>query len=179
MDASYMGWLALGVSCVSSACFGIWLRKWTRGVLEYSSGSVAVSAQSAKSENVFDEDTLLDLACSRLDESASCFDYLNAHPAISRSVFYPHRFELHKELESGAGINPHNVASLLQMHNQARYFSDESGDIPHWVAGNRWPTYEEQRDHLIDVVRRRRQRNLMVAVSDVQSEMPSPVKRKM
>jgi hypothetical protein len=179
MDASYIGWLAMSVGCVASAFFYIWLRKWSREVLEDSVQPASVCVQSAMSENPFDADALLDLACSRLDESAPGLDYLNAHPAICRSVFHPHRFELRKELDSGAGINPHDTATILQMLNQARYFADGSGDIPQWVEGNRWPTHEEQRDHLIEVVRRRQQRNLMSAVSGVQSETPSPVKRKM
>ncbi|HEL4163167.1 hypothetical protein [Stenotrophomonas maltophilia] len=189
MDAIYIWWLAMGVGCVASAFFYIWLRKWSREILEDSVQPVNVCTQSAISEKPFDADTLLDLACSRLDESASCLGvinlnpdivkYLSAHQAIARSVFYPHLQELYENLEGGALINPDEAATLLQMHNQSRYFGDGSGDIPQWVSDNRWPAFEEQRDHLIDVVRRRQQRNLMSAVTDVQTEITSPVKRKM
>lgn len=189
MDASYIGWLAMGVGCVASAFFYFWLRKWSREVLEYSVQPVEVCAQSAVSEKPFHADALLDLACSGLDESASCLGvinlnpyivkYLSAHQAIARFASYPPLHELYENLEGGALINPDEAAMLLQMHNQSRYYGDGSGDIPQWVADNRWPTHEEQRDHLIDVARRRQQRNLMSAVSGVQSETPSPVKRKM
>ncbi|MBK0052969.1 hypothetical protein [Stenotrophomonas sp. S39] len=179
MDASYIGWLAMGVGCVASAVFYTWLSRWVEEAIHFHNGTVEVTDNNHKITKGFDVDVFLDLACSRLDESALGLECLTAHPSIARSVFSLHRYDLLTKLERGAQINPHDTATLLQMHNQARFFGDGSGDIPDWVASNRWPTYEEQRDHLIEDLRRRQQKNLMAAVSDVQSEMTSTVKRKM
>jgi len=122
--------------------------------------------------------SLLELACNNMDDNAPRLDYLGAPQAIVRSVFHSHQSELHERLENGAKINPYDAATLLQMHSHALYFGDGSCDPPKWVSDNRWPTHQQQCDHLIDVVRRRQRGKLQDAISDVQHDVEAPAKRR-
>ncbi|EKT4439521.1 hypothetical protein QEK83_000114 [Stenotrophomonas maltophilia] len=122
---------------------------------------------------------LLMLAFNNLDENAPEYNCLRAHYAIVRSGFHIHQHGLQKSLESGAKINPYDAATLLQMHGQAMYFGDATCDPPKWVSDKRWPTHQEQCHHLIDVVRRRQLSKLQEAISELQSDVEAPVKRRM
>ncbi|HFJ9612650.1 TPA: hypothetical protein ACG4NT_000073 [Stenotrophomonas maltophilia] len=154
-------------------------------------GVLPVEAESnPRIERDFDIDRFLDLVCSRLDESAPSFvgvgmnphtgHFLSFRPPTMRSALLSLLYgELKEKLEGGSKINPHDAATLLQIHSRARYFTNGAGDIPQWETDQRWPTLEEQRDHLIEVARRRQQKKLLAVVSEVQVETPEPVKRKM
>ncbi|WP_180882273.1 hypothetical protein [Stenotrophomonas maltophilia] len=184
MVASYIGLIALGISFSSSAVFCFLVRRWMKGVLP-------VEAESnPRIERDFDIDGFLDLVCTRLDENAPGLvdvemdpivaQFWSSRPPTIRSAFYSLLYGKFKEkLEAGAKVNPHDAATLLQIHSRARYFTNGAGDIPQWETDQRWPTLDEQCDHLIEVARRRQQKKLLDVVSEVQVETPEPVKRKM
>ncbi|WP_152906675.1 hypothetical protein [Stenotrophomonas maltophilia] len=184
MDASYIGWIALGISFSSGAVFYYLVRRWMKGIL------TVEAENNPKIERGFDIDGFLDLVCTRLDENAPglvgvvinplASQFWSSRPPTIRSAFFSLLYgELKEKLEGGAKVNPHDAATLLQMHNRARYFTNGAGDIPQWETDQRWPTLEEQCDHLIEVARRRQQKKLLDFVSEVQVETPEPVKRKM
>ncbi|XGB22878.1 hypothetical protein KX924_09020 [Streptomyces sp. II-2-2-2] len=182
MEASYIGLIALGISFSSGAVFCFLVRRWMKRIVE--------TDDYPMMERHFDIDGFLDLVCSRLDESAPSLvgvemnphtgKFLSSRPERLRSVFLSTVYgELKEKLEGGSKINPHDAATLLQMHNRARYFTNGAGDIPQWETDQRWPTLEEQCEHLIEVARRRQQKKLLDVVSEVQSKTPAPGKRKM